>query len=77
MDWMPIESAPKHQPHTEQLGICVATQHGSRWQFNHVWWDDEQEEWTDIVSDRFVKPLYWRPLPVPPKAAPEQEPSGA
>lgn len=69
MKWQPIESAPKTRAVDGQLGLCVATPYGSRWAFTHAWWDDEQEEWTDIVSDRFVKPLYW--IPLPPKASQE------
>jgi hypothetical protein len=65
-EWQPIETAPKHRDATDQLGICAATAWGSRWAFNHAWWDDAVEEWTDISSDRYLKPTHWMPLPDPP-----------
>jgi hypothetical protein len=61
--WQPIETAPKQQGADGQLGICVATAYGSRWSFNHAWWDDAVEEWTDIHSDRYLNPTHWTPLP--------------
>lgn len=63
MEWRDIESAPKARGEDGQLGICVATPYGSRWAFNHAWWDDAVEEWTDISSDRYLKPTLWAPLP--------------
>jgi hypothetical protein len=69
MQWEPIETAPKNTGADGQLGICAATPYGSRWSFNHAWWDDAVEEWTDIVSDRYLSPTHWMPLPSPPESA--------
>ena len=66
MDWQPIETAPKSRGADGQLGLCVGYPYGTRWAFHHAWWDDEQEEWTDIFSDKFIKPTQWAPLPDPP-----------
>lgn len=58
MDWRPIETAPKGRQ------ICVGTQYGtSRWAFNHAWFNDETEEWTDEFGDRVLKPHVWCDLP--------------
>ena len=64
--WRDIETAPK-QPVPGQLGICVATPDGLRWQFNHAWWDDAVEEWIDVRSDCYLRPTHWMPLPEPPQ----------
>lgn len=66
--WQPIETAPKVRDETGQLGICVATPDGSRWVFNHAWWDDAVEEWTDIRTDRYLAPTLWTALPPHPLA---------
>lgn len=71
--WRGIESAPKFQPHTEQMGICVAQLWGTRWSFHHAWWDDAVDQWTDISSDRYLTPTHWMPLPTPPSQTPPQE----
>ena len=65
--WRGIESAPKQQ-FPDSLGICVAQLWGTRWSFHHAWWDDQQEMWTDIFSDRLLGPTHWQPLPAPPSA---------
>ena len=73
--WQGIESAPKNQ-HPGPLGICVALIEGTRWAFHHAWWDDQQEMWTDVCSDRFLYPTHWQPLPAPPtNAAPANPPA--
>jgi len=46
---------------------CVAAPYGSRWSFHHAHWDDQQDAWLDIQSDRILNPVYWLPLPVTPR----------
>jgi len=45
---------------------CVAVLDGSRWSFHHAHWDEQQDAWLDIYSDRILNPVYWLPLPVTP-----------
>lgn len=42
---------------------CIAVPYGSRWSFHHAHWDDQQDAWLDIYSDRILNPRYWFPLP--------------
>lgn len=46
--------------------VCAAVPYGSRWSFHHAHWDDQQEAWLDIHSDRILNPRYWRLLPTAP-----------
>lgn len=56
--WQPIETAPKRGY------IFGAYQYGvDRWAAHCMWWDDSVEEWTDVYSDRYIKPTHWAPLP--------------
>lgn len=64
LGWQPITTAPKYgRTEDDQLGICVASYWGDRWSFNHAWFDDVCEEWTDISSDRILSPVLWFRLP--------------
>lgn len=59
--WQPMSTAPKNRY------VCVATHYGSaerpRWGFNHAWFDDQTEEWTDEFGDQVLHPHVWCELP--------------
>lgn len=60
--WREIESDP---PSPGQR-IIAATPDGSHWSFSEAFFDEVVEEWTDVRSDRYVRPTHWMPLPSPP-----------
>ena len=63
MSWQPIDTAPKDRE------ICGAFRYGrDRWAFHHLWWNDQEDEWNDIYSDRIITPTHWQPLPEPPES---------
>lgn len=55
-EWQPIETAPKS-------GYIIGAWKEGKWHAREMWWDDSVEEWTDTMSDRYLKPTHWAPTP--------------
>lgn len=54
--WLPIATAPKQ-------GYLIGAWKEGKWHAREMWWDDTVEEWTDTMSDRYLKPTHWTPTP--------------
>ena len=54
--WQLIASAPKS-------GYIIGAWKDGKWHCREMWWDDSVEEWTDTMSDRYLRPIWWTSLP--------------
>ena len=62
--WKPIKTAPRD-------GTPVDLWHKEGFRCTDVWWDSEDECWTNLMSDSHYS--HWSPVPPPPGFKPCQQ----
>ncbi len=66
MEWMPIETAPKHE-------YCLVYVPQPHWFYEpepfvfQAWWGGDRWMITTDGNGAWVKPTHWMPLPSPPQ----------